>query len=99
MTVQDICNRCSKFSGWHLTVTVAEGVIRFEDPNDTSGHSWLHLYADPHLSFGLIEAYGRMRHWGITLEEQMVMRSVLNAEIAASIEGRDEMDTSDSMID
>ena len=79
MTVQDICNRCCKFSGWHLTVTVTE-MIRFADPNDTDGQSWLHLYADPHLSFGLIEAEGRMQHWGITLEEQIVMRAALDAK-------------------
>lgn len=80
MTVQDICNRCSKFSGWHLTVTVTERMIRFEDPNGTDGQSWLHLYAHPILSWGLVEAYGRMSHWGITLQEQIVMRAALDAK-------------------
>ena len=77
MTLQDICNRCSKFSGWNLIVTVENGKIWFRDP-DATGQSWLIVYLHP--VFGLTEAYGRIRHWAITREEIEVMRRELEPE-------------------
>ena len=73
MTLQDICNRCSKFSGWNLVVTVEDGKIWFRDPAAT-GQSWLIVYL---RGSELAEAYGRMSHWAITRQEAEVMRRAL----------------------
>ena len=75
MTIDDIVARCSKFSGWKLEYRVEAGpVIRiFQDGTP-----------DATCSFGLIsgtsllsEVYGRLSHWGIDLEEQVVIAQLL----------------------
>jgi hypothetical protein len=75
MTLQDICDRCSRFAGWKLTVRVKDGQIEFSDPDQT-GQSWLFVRLSP-SGFSLVEVYGRMKHWAITVEEQAVMKAVL----------------------
>ena len=79
MTIQDIAARCSKFSGWNLTFRLGKigslPALEFFDPNDNSGQSRLVVGIDAH---GLLsEVYGRLRHWGIDMEEQRVMRDAL----------------------
>lgn len=91
MTIQDIAARCSKFSGWNLTVKLCapstgyhshrfQPMLEFFDPDDSSGQSRMVIGISPYNT--LTEVYGRMRHWAIDLEEQRVMRDTLLAEIA-----------------
>lgn len=82
--IQAIAARCSKFSGWNLTVKLGrmggQPVLEFFDPADASSQSRLIVCIG--IGRSLTEVYGRMRHWGIDLEEQLVMRDTLLAEIA-----------------
>lgn len=80
MTLDDIVSRCSKFSGWSLTWEIEDGAedgaLHIFDPKD-SGKSRLTVslvFPDRAL---LRERYGRLRHWAITREEELVMAKAL----------------------
>jgi hypothetical protein len=87
MTIADITARCSKFSGWNLKAVlsgpatnvkhVGNPALEFFDPEDRTGQSRLMLHIDRHGLLG--EVYGRMAHWGITLEERQVLQEALLA--------------------
>jgi len=71
--------RVAAFSGWNLVVNVECGQVKFRDPDDVSigRQSWLFVALDKHGC--LYEVYGRLRHWGVSLEDRMALREVLEA--------------------
>jgi len=70
MTIDSILKRCSKYSGWNLIVTTdVHGNLWFKDPG-AGGESWLILSLRGNF---LYEVYGRMSHWGISLEEKLAI--------------------------
>ncbi len=79
MNLSDVVARCSKFSGWKLEARVEESrgtkVLVIEEPGKPG--SKLAVYKSPISPLVLVEAYGRMRHWGITEEEKWVLLQAL----------------------
>ena len=68
-----LVERCSRFSGWNLTWRRRKGTIELFDPADW-GKSAVVVCA---RGLVLYEAYGRLRHWGVTAQEQeMLLRAL-----------------------
>jgi len=74
MTIDDICVRCSKFSGWNLTWETKGGVLSIFDPKDRGKSQ---LCVSIRIPGVLHEVYGRLRHWAVTPEEQRVIAALL----------------------
>jgi len=81
MSMGELVERCSAYSGWKLQ-------WRLQDPGTTDVRILIWDPRDPksRCVFGLSrhpgssrvrEVYGRLRHWGITPEEQRVMTRVM----------------------
>jgi hypothetical protein len=80
MTLQDVVDRCSRFSGYRLEYRFEEShgdrLLVIEDPS-VGPHSSLVVKIHPACDLVLYEVYGRLRHWGVTLDEEEVMRAAL----------------------
>ncbi len=76
MTLDDIVARCSRFSGYELQFELKADCLRIWDPK-ALGRSQLAVVLAPGGN-SLREAYGRLRHWAITLQEQDVMVRALS---------------------
>jgi hypothetical protein len=77
MTLGTIVARCSSFSGYNLGYEIVGGsdpIIRIEDPAHVGESTCVFGLLTEHL---LSEIYGRKRHWGIDLEEQIVIAQAL----------------------
>ena len=81
MTIDDIVKRCATFSGYNLRYVIEGPTLLINDLDDKSiGHQSqliLQLHTSITGSVALLECYGRMSHWGITLQEQWVIRAAL----------------------
>jgi len=84
MTLSDIVARCEKFSGYELEAETQERsygrclVIRAVGEAGRKHPYSLALMLHPDMSV-LKELNGRLRHWGISLEEQRVIAAHLGA--------------------
>lgn len=81
MNMDDVCARCSKFSGHNLTWSITTGratgakLLTIEDKADKSDNLKPRLtvmLALPDSSI-LRAIYGRLQQWDVTVEEQTVM--------------------------
>jgi len=77
MGIEDIVARCSKFSGWNLTYVVEGSKLSIWDPKDMGKSRLTVCLMWWEGSQVLHEVYGRLRHWAISPEEQMVMVELL----------------------
>jgi len=70
VTVESITARCSRFSGWNLKWEVEDGLLRMYDPSNYSRSSLI-------LNKDGVEVHGRLRHWGVTLDELKVLLAAI----------------------
>ena len=75
MTIDEVVARCSKYSGFKLEWRIRKCVLEIEEPGKPQSCLALKLYHPE--SDVLYEVYGRMRHWGISLEEKTVLAAAL----------------------
>ena len=79
MTLEQITQRCSGFSGFNLQAIVSRGQIEFVDPNDNStGHQSRLVLGTERPGGRLYEIYGRMHHWGMSLEEKLILKKIID---------------------
>jgi hypothetical protein len=79
VTIQDVCDRCSKYSGGNLAVEIEDEVLTFVNADDFNVPvvSVAKCGSPFTERFWLREVYGRMHHLGITVEEQHIIIDVL----------------------